>query len=341
MRVLAALGGNALLRRGQPATAELQRANVVKAAAALAPIAVAHELIITHGNGPQVGLLALQAEAYDPAAPYPLDILDAESEGMIGYLLEQALHNELRRRPMAAVLTQVIVDSDDPAFANPTKPIGPVYTPAQARQLADRHGWHFAPDETGWRRTVPSPQPLRIVELPALRLLMDARVILICVGGGGIPVTVDPDGRLCGIEAVIDKDLSAAALARELDADVLMLLTDVSAIECDHGTPRARPLTHATPAQLNALPLPSGSMGPKAAAAAQFVRQTGHRAVIGRLSEATALLEGRAGTQVQADAPPVSSPPRQGSAPCADDRPPGLTEDAAQARRQVFPRRDR
>ena len=300
MRVLAALGGNALLRRGDPATAELQRANVVQAAAALAPIAVAHELIITHGNGPQVGLLALRAEAYDAVAPYPLDILDAESEGMVGYLLEQELHNELRRRPMATVLTQVIVDRDDPAFANPTKPVGPVYTRAQARQLADQRGWHVAPDETGWRRMVPSPEPRRIVELPALRLLMDARVILICAGGGGIPVTVDPDGRLRGIEAVIDKDLSAAVLARELDADVLMLLTDVSAVECDHGTPQARPLGQATPAQLEALSIPSESMGPKAAAAAQFVRQTGNRAVIGRLTEATALLQGRGGTQVRA-----------------------------------------
>jgi carbamate kinase len=297
MRVVAALGGNALLRRGEPADAEVQRRNIAVAVRALAELAGQHELVVTHGNGPQVGLLALEAEAYRAVRPYPLDVLGAESEGMIGYLLEQGLANVLPRRRTATLLTQVIVDAADPAFGAPSKPVGPVYSKTEAQRLARERGWAIAPDGERWRRVVPSPEPRRIVELEAIRILVEAGVIVVCVGGGGVPVIEERVG-LRGVEAVIDKDRSAALLARELGAEALLLLTDVAAIEVGHGTPTARPLASATPAELAALSLPSGSMGPKAEAAARFVRETGGLAAIGALEEAAAMLAGRAGTRV-------------------------------------------
>src|SRR6476619_1011159 len=221
MRVVVALGGNALLRRGEPADAAAQRQNITVAVKALAEIAGSHELVVTHGNGPQVGLLALQGDAYAQVAPYPLDVLGAESEGMIGYLLDQELVNALGGRPVATLLTQVIVDRDDPAFAHPTKPIGPIYDRETAERLATERGWSVAPDGPHYRRVVGSPEPRSIVELQTLRLLVMARVLVVCVGGGGIPVAVDRQGRLGGVEAVIDKDLAAALLARGLHADAL------------------------------------------------------------------------------------------------------------------------
>ena len=280
MRVVAALGGNALLRRGEPADAEVQRRHVADAARSLAELARDHELIVTHGNGPQVGLLALQSAAYPHAAPYPFDVLGAESEGMIGYLLEQALRNELPDRQVAALLTQVVVDADDPAFDSPTKPIGPVH--------AD-----------GSRRVVASPEPKAIVEIETIRTLVDLGVLVICAGGGGIPVVRNGTGRLHGVEAVIDKDLSSALLALELDADALLLLTDVDGIQLDYGTPVARPLRDATPASLAELDLPAGSMGPKARAAARFVELGGRMAAIASLEKARAALNGGAGTTVR------------------------------------------
>jgi carbamate kinase len=300
MRVVAALGGNALLRRGEPADAEVQRRNIAVAVRALAELAGQHELVVTHGNGPQVGLLALEAEAYRAVRPYPLDVLGAESEGMIGYLLEQGLANVLPRRRTATLLTQVIVDAADPAFGAPSKPVGPVYSKTEAQRLARERGWAIAPDGDRWRRVVPSPAPRRIVELEAIRILVEAGVIVVCVGGGGVPVIEERMG-LRGVEAVIDKDRSAALLARELGAEALLLLTDVAAIEVDHGTPTARPLASATPAELAALSLPSGSMGPKAEAAARFVRETGGLAAIGALEDAAVMLAGRAGTRVVPD----------------------------------------
>src|SRR4249920_686451 len=221
MRIVAALGGNALLRRGEPLEAEIQRRNVISAVRALAPVAREHELVVTHGNGPQVGLLALQAAADRVVQPYPLDVLGAETEGMIGYLLEQELRNALSCRNVATLLTQVVVATDDPAFARPTKPIGPVYTEHEARRLADARGWSVARDGVGWRRVVPSPDPLEIVELQAIRLLVDAGVLVVCAGGGGIPVVVDGASALRGVEAVMDKDLAASLLAELIGADVL------------------------------------------------------------------------------------------------------------------------
>ena len=301
MRVLAALGGNALLRRGEPADAETQRRNVAVAAAALARLAHGHELIVTHGNGPQVGLLALQSEAYRAVRPYPLDVLTAETEGMIGYLLERELRNELIAGEVATLVTQVVVHADDPAFEHPTKPVGPVYDQAEASALATQRGWSVASDDDGWRRVVPSPEPSRIVEIGPIRMLVDAGIVVVSVGGGGVPVVEDSGGGLHGVEAVIDKDLSAALLARELDADALLLLTDVAGVELDRGTPAARVLRSATPAKLRALRLPAGSMGPKADAAARFVEAGGRLAAICALEDATAALAGQAGTLVRAN----------------------------------------
>jgi len=308
MRVVAALGGNALLRRGEPAEAQAQIRNVAVAVQALAGVAEAHQLIVTHGNGPQVGLLALEAEAYKAVRPYPLDVLGAESEGMIGYLIEQGLANILPGRSTATVLTQVIVDPNDPAFLAPSKPVGPVYSRAQAKRLAGERGWAIGPDGDRWRRVVPSPEPQRILELDAIRVLVDAGVLVICAGGGGVPVVEDGDGHLSGIEAVIDKDLSAALLARQLGADALLLLTDVAAVELDHGSPAARPLADVTTSQLERLHLPPGSMGPKARAAVRFVRETGGLAAIGALTDAAAILAGRAGTTVTGDRSPHREP---------------------------------
>jgi carbamate kinase len=298
MRVVAALGGNALLRRGEPLDAETQRRNVAVAARALAEVARDHELIVTHGNGPQVGLLALQAAAYPEGGAYPLDVLGAESEGMIGYLLQQGLRNALPGRTVATLLTQVRVDADDPAFASPSKPIGPVYERADADALAAERGWTVRPDGAYWRRVVPSPQPASIVELEAIELLVRAGVLAICAGGGGVPVIEDADG-LHGVEAVVDKDLAAALLATRLRADALLLLTDVPCVELGWGTPAARPLAGATPDELRDLQLAAGSMGPKVEAASRFAEATGGTAAIGALDDAAALLAGSAGTQIR------------------------------------------
>ncbi|HWQ24627.1 MAG TPA: carbamate kinase [Gaiellaceae bacterium] len=298
MRIVAALGGNALLRRGEPLEADIQRRNIARAVEALAPLGREHELVVTHGNGPQVGLLALQALAYPEVAPYPLDVLGAESEGMIGYLLEQELRNALPGRPVATLLTQVVVDPDDPAFRHPSKPIGPVYEEAEARRLAAQRGWTVAPDGPGWRRVVPSPEPRAIVELEAIRLLVGSGVLVVCAGGGGIPVVAGPAGELRGVEAVVDKDLAAALLAELLGADCLLLLTDVRAVVRGFGSERAEPIGEATPEELRAERLDPGSMGPKAEAACRFVERTGGLAAIGALEDAAALAAGRAGTRV-------------------------------------------
>ena len=299
MRVVAALGGNALLRRGQPLTAENQRANVAVAARALLPIALEHDLILTHGNGPQVGLLALQNAAYRPDEEYPLDILDAETEGMIGYLLEQELGNLLPPgRPMATILTRIEVDPADPAFTHPTKPIGPVYGRADAERLAAERGWAIAPDGGSWRRVVASPQPRRIVELGVIELLVRERVLVVCAGGGGIPVMATPDGGYKGVEAVIDKDYAGALLAASLHADAFLMLTDVDAVYADWGTPSAWPIRRIAPEALDPASFAAGSMGPKVAAARRFAQLTGGIAAIGSLGDAARMLDGEAGTMV-------------------------------------------
>jgi carbamate kinase len=304
-RFVVALGGNALLRRGEPLRADIQRRRAAEAVGAIADLADGNDVVLTHGNGPQVGLLALQAAAYTKVTPYPLDILGAESEGMIGYVLEQELRNRLPGRAAVSVLTQVVVDPDDPAFETPTKPIGPIYTESQARQVARELGWTIARDGKHWRRVVPSPEPRRIVELTAIRILVDTGAIVICAGGGGIPVTVSGSGALRGVEAVIDKDLAAELLARSVDADFLLLLTDVEAVFRDWGTPRADPIRSTTPAELRALRLETGSMGPKVEAACRFVEATGHVAAIGALEDAARIVAGATGTIVA----PNGSPP--------------------------------
>ncbi len=300
MLIVAALGGNALLRRGQPLTAELQRANVRVAAQALAHIVRAgHRLVVTHGNGPQVGLLALQGAAYRPDEAYPLDVLGAETEGMIGYMIEQELENVLaHRQPVATLLTQVVVDARDPAFAKPTKFVGPVYDRPEAESRARAAGWNIAPDGDKWRRVVPSPKPIEIPDLRVLRLLLDAGVTVICAGGGGIPVLRSPDGSLIGVEAVIDKDAASALLAAELDADALLLLTDVDGVYDDWGTRRQRRLDRLSRAEAQARTFPAGSMGPKVEAAVAFAERTGKVAGIGRLDQALAILSGTSGTLV-------------------------------------------
>lgn len=302
MLVVTALGGNALLERGEPLTAETQRANVRHAAEALAGIVRAgHDLVITHGNGPQVGLLALQGAAYKPDEAYPLDVLGAETEGMIGYMIEQELENILDHdRPVATLLTQVVVDGHDPAFARPTKFVGPVYDRDEAETRAQAVGWSIAPDGDKWRRVVPSPRPVEIPDLRVLQLLLDQGVIVICTGGGGIPVVRRADGGLVGIEAVIDKDAASALLARQLGADALLMLTDVDGVYRGFGTDGAERLERLTAAEARALELPEGSMAPKVRAACEFA-ESGGLAGIGRLQDAVAILEGRGGTQIRPD----------------------------------------
>lgn len=301
MLIVAALGGNALLRRGEPLTAKNQRANVKRAAAALAELITAgHSLVITHGNGPQVGLLALETAGPDGAG-LPLDVLGAETEGMIGYMIEQELASILKGRSFGTLLTLVKVDENDPAFQKPTKFIGPVYTAEDARKLAAEHGWKIAPDGEKWRRVVASPAPQAIMEADVISLLVRQSVTVICTGGGGIPVIEKPGGGLVGIEAVIDKDAASALLAEQLGADMLLLLTDVDAVYADFGTPDARPLVQIDPASVHEEEFPAGSMRPKIAAAARFSRDPGRRAAIGRLEDATAIVVGAKGTIFKSD----------------------------------------
>ena len=304
MRLVVALGGNALLRRTQKPTAANQLENVRIACAQLARVATAHDMVLTHGNGPQVGLLALQSAAYaavDSAVEsYPLDVLDAESEGMLGYLLEQELVNQLpATRAVASLLTRVQVDPLDPAFVKPSKPIGPVYTKAQADEIATRRHWAMAAEGEGWRRVVASPRPLRVPGLEVIRWMLDKGVLVIAAGGGGIPVASKPDGSgLQGVEAVIDKDLCSALVAIELKADCLLIATDVDAVYLDWGLPTQRAVGQTTPQALAAHHFAAGSMAPKVEAACGFVTATGGRAVIGALGDIEAMLTGHRGTQI-------------------------------------------
>jgi carbamate kinase len=300
MRIVAALGGNALLKRGETLSAAAQRETVAQAATQLAAlVAAGHSLVVTHGNGPQVGLLALQAEAGPPASAQPLDDLDAESEGWIGYALEQELANALpQATEIATLLTRVEVKPDDPAFSTPSKPIGPVYDEETAKWLAAQRGWQVAPDGKFWRRVVPSPAPVAVLNEVSITRLMEAGTLVICAGGGGIPVLRDAAGKWRGAEAVIDKDAASALLAARLRADLFMMLTDVEAVYLDYGTPTQRPLRQAGPEDLAGTQFAAGSMGPKVAAACRFARETGRPAAIGRLQDAAAILAGQAGTRI-------------------------------------------
>jgi carbamate kinase len=301
VRILVALGGNALLRRGEQMTAEVQRANIHEAAVALAPIAEQHQLVLSHGNGPQVGLLALQASAYKEVEPYPLDILDAQTEGMIGYMIEQELGNLVPKEvPLATILTMIEVDRDDPAFANPTKFVGPVYDDAAAATLANEKNWTFKRDGTKLRRVVPSPVPKRIFEIRPIRWLLDHDTIVICTGGGGIPTAWAPGaGRtLGGVEAVIDKDFASELLAREIDADLFVMATDVDGVYEGWGTPNQRRIDQVVPDELRNHTFAAGSMGPKVEAAIRFAEATGKRAAIGSLTDIGAMVQGQGGTNV-------------------------------------------
>jgi carbamate kinase len=301
MRIVVALGGNALLKRGEPMNADVQRANVRIAAQSLAPVASKHQLVISHGNGPQVGLLALQGASYQAVEAYPLDVLGAETEGMIGYMIEQELGNLLPFEvPFATLLTMVEVNADDPGFQNPTKFVGPIYEKPEADRLAAEKGWVFKQDGPAWRRVVPSPMPQRIFEIRPVKWLLEQGTIVICAGGGGIPTMYErgENRKLVGVEAVIDKDLCSELLAQELDADLLVMLTDANAVYVDWGKPTQRAIRRTSPAALAGIHFAAGSMGPKVEAACRFAVATRKPAAIGALSDLNRIISGEAGTTI-------------------------------------------
>jgi carbamate kinase len=303
MRIVIALGGNALLRRGDPMTTEVQRRNIRTAAEAIAPLAAGHSIVVVHGNGPQVGLLSLQAEAYADAEPYPLDVLDAGTQGMIGYLIQQELRSLLPpEKQVATLLTMITVDPNDPAFASPAKFVGPVYAKEAADALAAEKGWAFRQDGAAWRRVVPSPQPRRILEIEPISWLLERKAVVICAGGGGIPTMFasSAPGELLGVEAVIDKDLASELLAEDVAADLFVMATDVDGVYLDWGRPEQRRLGRVTPQELAADEFAAGSMGPKVEAASRFVAKTGRRAAIGSLADIAGIVAGQAGTSVVA-----------------------------------------
>ena len=298
MRIVIALGGNALLRRGEEMTAENQRKNIQLAVKSLAPIAGQNELVISHGNGPQVGLLSLQSAAYKEVEEYPLDILGAQTEGMIGYMIEQELGNLLPIEiPIASILTMVEVDPEDPAFDNPTKPIGPIYTKEEAEKLKKEKGWSIKLDGEHWRRVVASPEPHRIFQLRPIHWLLEKNTIVICAGGGGIPTIYNKEGNLEGVEVVIDKDRASSLLAFELEADVLIMATDTEGVYLDWGTDSEKIISETTPEEIRKYDFDIGSMGPKVEAACSFVVRSGQRAVIGSLKDIEKMVNGTAGTQ--------------------------------------------
>lgn len=303
MRIVIALGGNAMLRRGEPLTADNQRQNIRIAAKQIASVMAGNQVVVAHGNGPQVGLLALQNAAYKEVPSYPLDVLGAESQGMIGYMIEQELGNLVSKDVLfSTLLTQVEVDREDPAFLNPTKPIGPVYEQAVAEKMAAERGWHIAPDGDKYRQVVASPRPKAIVNIKPIKWLVEQGCVVICAGGGGIPTYRDPKGLLQGVEAVIDKDLCSSLLASEVKADLFLIATDVSGVFLDWGKPTEKAIATVSPAELKGMDFAAGSMGPKVLAACEFVENSGNDAVIGSLADIEAIVAGTAGTRVSAKA---------------------------------------
>lgn len=298
--VVIALGGNALLRRGEPLEASIQRQNIATAAKTIAEIALQYNVVLVHGNGPQVGLLALQGLEYKKVMPYPLDVLGSETQGMIGYILMQELKNLLPEQDVSCMLTQMLVDPQDPAFADPTKPIGPVYQEAEARKLAEKFQWTVKADGQYFRRVVPSPQPIGIVECDAIETLIKRNHLVICTGGGGIPVKRE-NNKLIGVEAVIDKDMSAAYLAKQLNADALLILTDADAVYLDWGKATQKAISSTTPRALAQYRFDAGSMGPKIEASCEFINQGGKLVGIGALHDGLEILKGLAGTNIIAD----------------------------------------
>ena len=304
MRIVVALGGNALLKRGEPMTAQNQSANIRLAAEQLAKVKPKNELIISHGNGPQVGLLALQHAAYyaqdSKIEPYPLDVLVSQTVGMIGYMLQQELTNLLPATPTQTLVTQVIVDEHDPAFSKPSKPIGQVYTQAEAEKLAAEKGWTVMPDGQYYRRAVPSPKPQDVTGINAVKALLAQDHIVICGGGGGVPCVKNAQGQLTGVEAVVDKDLATAVIANHLDADLFIIATDVNAACVNFQKEGERKIAKANPAALEALSaeFAAGSMGPKVQAVINFVKATGKDAAIGSLADIENIVAGKAGTRV-------------------------------------------
>ncbi|WP_332642238.1 carbamate kinase [Aeromicrobium sp.] len=311
MRVVVALGGNAILRRGEPMSIASQRSSIALACGPLARIAHKHELVVSHGNGPQVGLLALQAAAYDHVSEYPFDVLGAQTEGMIGYLIEQELGNRIGNdRVIVTLVTRTVVDSGDPAFSDPSKFVGPVYDEVEATAIADARGWVMKPDGAFFRRVVPSPTPLRILETKPIEWVLREGGVVICAGGGGVPTTFDSiDDVMSGVEAVIDKDLASAVLARDLHADLLVIATDVDGVFLDWRGKNQRMITRAHPDAIDPDLFAAGSMGPKVRAAAQFARETGGTAVIGSLQHIDELLVGHAGTRITAKADGIALAP--------------------------------
>ena len=295
--VVVALGGNALLRRGEPLEADVQRHNIEIAVKTISEIAKEYNVVLVHGNGPQVGLLALQGLEYKKVAPYPLDVLGSETQGMIGYMLMQEFKNQMPNINATCMLTQMTVDPNDPAFADPTKPIGPIYEEAEAREMAEKYNWIIKPDGKHFRRVVPSPQPTGIIENDAITKLIDEGHLVICTGGGGIPVKRE-NGKLVGVEAVIDKDMSAAFLAKQLDADALLILTDADAVYLDWGKPTQHALRSTTPTELAQYQFDAGSMGPKIEASCEFIKQGGKVVGIGALEDGLRILQGTAGTNI-------------------------------------------
>ena len=298
MRLVVAIGGNALLQRGEVLSAKNQERNMQRASTALIKVADGHDVVLVHGNGPQVGLLALEAEAFKDAPAFPLDVLGAESQGMIGYVIGQVLSNGMPDRKIATLLSRTLVDPKDPAFGNPTKPIGPIYSKSDAQNLTRDRGWVIAEDGENFRRVVPSPKPIDLLEFPIIEELVTSGVLVICGGGGGIPVMRGTNGQVSGVEAVVDKDLTAALLARNLKADRLLILTDVDGVYQNWGQASEQKLERITPAALTTMSFSEGSMGPKVAAACSFAKATGNPAMIGSLDEADQILAGIKGTWV-------------------------------------------